>query len=95
MKYIRTYEDVDEDVDVPQIGDYVICEDDDTISFPIENYIGEIVDIENSVISNDIFYKIEYKDLEDWWYFYFKDILHFSSNKKDLEMYVNANKYNL
>ena len=42
MKYIRKYEELNNN-DEPQVGDYVICKDDvDELNFFIENNIGEV-----------------------------------------------------
>ena len=96
MKYIKTYE-FNNIKDEPQIGDYVVCNNERSIpsddEYPIEDFIGKIIGIERSSIK--VFYKIEFEDVEDWWYFYFQDILYFSSNKKDCETFITAKKYNL
>lgn len=90
MKHLKKFENYSE----PQIGDYVFC-----IVPPDEyepnQFIGKIEEIKDK---RTYPYRIKYKDEE------YKlscrrvnrsEIINFSKNKKDLEPYLYANKYNL
>ena len=84
----------------PQIGDYVICKDisSNRINEWIKNRIGKIEEIiEESSFSFVVEYLENPSDNNENYSRRFnrKEILHFSPNKEDLEMYINANKYNL
>lgn len=102
MKYIKLYESLDK----PQIGDYVICDD---VTIPqIINTIGRI---EKYYRYSNITYPYYIKfdddfmdslDSEELSYFENglrkmskNEIIHFSSNREDLETIINANRYNL
>jgi len=103
MKHLKTYESLS---DKPEIGDYVICEDEEIISNNtfrpfIKNNIGQIIEIDEKPPE----YNIKYENIpthllndyfyDDARYFYRKEIKYFSDNKEDLEILMNANKYNL
>lgn len=97
MKYIKTFEKLGE----PTIGDYVICVDKDYDDLEFNNFlatsIGKVVKYQYDQ------YYVEYDNppiyIEDTWgnpiRFILDEILHFSKNKEDLEIYVQANKYNI
>jgi hypothetical protein len=106
MKHIKYFENVYE----PQVGDYVICEEeysvDDAVDSFIKNTIGIIIDIK---YDKKYPYIVAYENIPDAIrkdYFTLEDfkrtrqmmreeIIHFSKNKEDLEYYIQANKYNL
>ena len=107
MKHIKIYENIDND---PKIGDYVICNEnlsyyDELVNF-LSNNVGRIV-LKNYTIVNVCFdYLVQYdyipKELDIYFYnssnlrpINIDDIIKFSENKEDLEMYINAKKYNL
>ena len=96
MKHIRVYENL---VDEPKVGDYAICRDHfgrvpvAIIDYNLENFIGEIIFFDEDDV--DLQYKIYYEDAGDWWWFYRDNIIYFSSNKEDLLIYIEANKYNI
>jgi len=64
MKYIKTYENINEDA--PQVDDYVICEeysDERELDIFLANNIGKIVDIEKNTYFagiKDIIYWVKY-----------------------------------
>jgi len=94
----------------PQIGDYVICEENlmtnatNRKRICISNNIGNIIDY-NPTINSDYKYMVYYENApEDLFWFNGKDkvrqmsrkeIIYYSKNKEDLEIYLDANKYNL
>ena len=100
MKYLKTFERNKN----PQIGDYVICQEydtnDDILKF-INNNIGVLVEINNDHFN----YLIEYENIPNNIISYFRhgnqrqmtlgEIIHCSDNKEDLELILNANKYNI
>ena len=105
MRYIKTYENID---DKPKLGDYVICNGDrlswctNEIKNFLSNNIGRIILIND----RDVNYLVQYdyipKELDIYFYnssnlrpINIDDIIKFSENKEDLEMYINAKKYNL
>jgi len=107
MKYIKQYESIN---NIPQVGDYILFEDSDLkkeISNFMSNNIGLIVSKE--LVLYD--YVVKYENVPDeltpyFSYAYLKygrncrgiersDIIYFSSNKEDLEIRLQANKYNL
>jgi hypothetical protein len=90
MKYLKTFENVNE----PEVGYFVIG---DHINFTwakniIKSNIGEIIKIDNN--SGEIPYNVSY-DNDNIFKLYDNEILHFSKNKEDLEIYIQVNKYNL
>ena len=106
MKYIKTYEDLNIYKE-PKIGDYVICTTNDTTSPGLKEFleqtIGKCINtnfnfliIEYQYVPNEILYtnfdlttgKIRRGVMKD-------DVLYYSPNKEELEIYLNANKYNL
>ena len=105
MKYIKTYEQNNNE---PQIGDYVICTDQnpEVSEFTLNN-VGKIV--KYILMNNDRFpYKVKYKNvpvkLIDKGYIFDNndirktsrdEIIHWSKNKKDLELILYTKKYNL
>ena len=72
--------------DSPQVGDYVL------VKFENLNRIGEIYAISNMWYLIEI--KIEGRRIA-LTNFHFNKIIAFSKNKKDLEFYIQAIKYNL
>jgi hypothetical protein len=95
----------------PQIGDYIICKDvgskfSDLISEFLSKNIGRVNDINGSEYP----YRVEYTNTppgeiieffgtmdDKRFYRVFNDneILYFSKNKEDLEIYLDISKYNL
>jgi len=106
MKYIKTYETLN---DFPKNGDYVICKNDylyvatdrDDLNNFLKNNIGQIVDIQNLKYSYIIKFNNVPTDIRDYFNtdylrgFTRREILHYSKNKKDLELFINVNKFNL
>lgn len=101
MKHIKPYERI------PKIGDYVII---DPYTHPIEveewilNHIGKIIGIDRDM------YIVQYDNIPKGWegHFSYNDgdegnirkthrfgIEHFAKTKKDLEIFVSQNKFNL
>jgi hypothetical protein len=106
MKHLKHFENINE----PEVGDYVMCENyvnsdlkilDD---FLLVN-IGIITNIHNQ--DKDYPYLIKFEKFPEELKAYtehnagsemlFKreEIVHFSKNKEDLYMYIQANKYNI
>lgn len=90
------------------IGYYVICKDDDfrhpVINDFVSNQIGYIED--KDIIDGDMSYSVQYKDIPQDirnWFSYRKGarvygnehILYWSKNRKELELILQAKKYNL
>ena len=109
MKHIKKYEHTieDEHIQLPQIGDYVICTDKHIASIDknfdefLKNNIGKII---KTPSHNKTSYDVKYRLIPNNVIIYFtnnirsfypKEILHHSPNKEDLELYVQANKYNI
>ena len=102
MKFIKNFENTN--INIPKVGDYVICQekkyDKSDISDFLKNNIGQIIcSFENSEL-----FSIKYSNIPDDLKFFFKkncrgmfinEIKYYSKNKKDLEIYITANKYNL
>jgi hypothetical protein len=103
MKHIKSFENIDQ----PQIGDYVECED-NTVLTPtllhsfISNNIGRI---ENILSLNNLYpYHIRYENIpnEINQYFYkgsrgfnIEDIIEFAKTPGDIAVKINSKKYNL
>jgi len=102
MKYLKTYEAIK---DKPQIGDYALCKPESgIIVYDIINKLHNFID--NNIGKNykNTFYNIRYNNIpeelknffyENTKYFHENDILQFSSNKEELEAYIQSKKYNL
>ena len=103
MKYLRTFENKRG----PQMGDYVICEEQyfsydehkNYFNF-LDNNIGIIVNRD----SGDGKFFVEYSNIpeeiksyfkEDITYFDIDEIVEWSDKKKDLELILNTRKYNI
>jgi hypothetical protein len=107
MKHLKTYK---QNTDEPQIGDYVIAVTyvADLSDF-VNNNIGKIIRQRQRkpglppIIEG--YYKIQYQNIppdikSDFFndnsrLFLKKNIIHFSKNKEDLEIYLDQNKYNI
>jgi len=120
MKYLKTYEDLDNN---PEIGDYVICEEADDINDILEladfekNNIGRVVDyrtvdntnptfdsistffnifVQYKNVPNEIYDDFDYhKRIANCRIFSKKEIKYCSKNKEDLEIILQANKFNI
>ena len=99
MKYIKTYE---ENIDSPQIGDYVITYFQQQAPANIENVVGKIINVDISP-SGNLIYDIEYMWINNkevgngriTLSHQKEDMIYWSKNKEDCEAYLSANKYNL
>ena len=105
MKYIKTFEGLNNKE--PKIGDYVICTTEDqtapglkefsehTIGKCIKNEIF-VVTIQYDYVPSEILYTNfdSTGKLPTRWMTK-DDILYFSPNKEDLEIYIDSDKYNL
>ena len=83
MKYIKNFESVNRS---PKIGDYVILKE-------ISSVIGRIIDISKSFT-----YYIKFignSNITDRRTFSTDELKYWSENKKELEIYINEQKYNL
>lgn len=88
MKYIRTYESNDQ----PQITDYVYCQYNERWSKDLDNYlnhnIGYLYEIKNQ------YYNVRFDD-HRLFKFTKEKILYWSKNKENVQLYIDATKYNL
>ena len=109
MKYIKTYENIDSEPKIGDYVICIDKgqDDEEFIDF-LSNNIGKIVSIGIKLyISYDYVVQYEYIPEEIAYYFHtynknknsrpmnINEIIEFSENKKDLEMYIDAKKYNL
>lgn len=81
----------------PQVDDYVIIGNEyqkynDTLVVEFFGKIGRVVKI---VITNKLYKVRDFDNDANALYFSRKEISHFSKNKEDLELIVNAGKFNL
>lgn len=105
MKHLRLYEDMGNEL---KVGDYVICSSGrpDIDKFLSTN-IGQCIEIGTDT-EPELPYKIKYPSLDPrhFNYKYFNgvegfrwmrkgDIVFFSSDRKDCEMYMDSGKYNI
>ena len=110
MKYIKTFENIDK----PEIGDYVIC-DVEKGMFPdlyefLKLHIGKVINIVESHEPYHVRFDVNREDIEDSISLYHKKIYNskkltiafnpmeikdFAKNKKELEIKINSDKYNL
>jgi hypothetical protein len=98
MKYLKLYEELNKE---PEINDYVIGrnirklpttgpdKDADEIDEYLKTHIGQIINIQHG---QD--FLVKYDDGNSWWFKKF-ELIHISKNKNDLEIYIEAEKYNL
>jgi len=111
MKYIKTYESVFiPNPGDPQIGDYVICidktTDDERLVNFINTHIGKIVISDRPMQEYD--YIVQYDNIPEIFIchefdfndhtarpMYKDEILYFSPDKKEMEIILQQNKYNL
>lgn len=100
MRYIKTYEYMEKR---PQVGEYVICEENSNIKeindFLSQN-IGKIVDIDGNKFevlynSSKIPNKISHNFYGGKRLMEIHEIIHHSYNIDDLESIIDGNKYNL
>jgi hypothetical protein len=100
MKYIKTFESKNK---TPEVGDYVICEDDfgnEIITNFISSTAGKIKKkLKGNLDSHT--YLVYYENAPNIGFrnscreMTLKDIIHFSKNKEDLEAILAAKKYNM
>lgn len=90
MKYIKTYENLEE----PQIGDFVVINVSHITNFKdfIENNVGKIIKTDAHI---NWPYEIQYDIIKKSIITSRKEILYFSKNKEDCEAYLASKKYNL
>ena len=92
MKYLKLYEENIENV--PEIGDYVICEEslDNITKEFISNNIGKIIGIDE--FGQYYIVKYDYNVMPEM-VMYLDEIIKFSKDRTELEEYLMAKKYNL
>jgi len=100
MKHLRKYENVKSKG--PSVGDFVICK-----SHTNSSYIGRKIDIFIKTNIGEIIaknwdeFEVKFDNvpelLNDYMIDHYRknEIEHYSKNKEDLEVYIDANKYNL
>jgi len=95
MKYIKTYENKLDDATVKE-GDYVVFNDDyvDEVSFVKKHYPYEVKYVAIDVYHNLIAY-IDCDDGEEKSFKAINSSVYKKISKKDAEILLNANKYNL
>lgn len=101
MKYIKAYEKLNQ----PTLGHYVLVktQPDSKNKWWVEKQIGKIVDIDtiyNSQHNDNYELGVEFvnpdrNDGKNIWWTNRDNIIKFSKNKEDLEIFVDINKYNL
>ena len=119
MKYIKTYEGLKK----PEIGDYVVCEEDVDELTPKKDYIDVHNFTSNNVgvyvihknnTNNDFHYVIKYENIPEELEIDFMDddtdnyneftscrrmslgeIVYWSKDKEDCEVYLSTKKYNI
>ena len=108
MNHLQIYEKFFENTKRLNIGDFVICKNEDPLTPKnirefIENTIGKYIEY-NEDDGVDFRYIIKYDkptkefiEYENGFEYYCSrnEILYFSKNKKDLELILNSKKYNL
>ena len=93
-----------ENINQPQIGDYVICKDDyyDKLNEYLSKNIGEIIG--KNKITNIYFVKFDempqiinkfYFNSDNERGFIQKDIIYWNKDKSELEVTLNSKKYNI
>ena len=106
MKHLHYYEHTIEDdyyTQTPQNGDYVICKEnmnDENFDNFLENNIGIITETPMHFETYEVKFDNIPQNLKGYFFnkersFYIEQIIHFAKNKEDLELYIQANKYNL
>ena len=95
MKYIKLFEELNE----PQIGDYVVCDvDEDEVDLYnfLQNHIGCIDRSYQGEKEFDYYVKFtEEINTKDEVAFKKDEIIFWSKNIEDCEIFLNAKKYNL
>ena len=81
MRFIKTYEEINQ-TDMPQVGDYLMD----------KNNTSRIGIIRKHEFS---YYTVDYLDKMVSYFVDDNEVLYWSSNKEDLEPFLNAYKYNL
>lgn len=93
MKYIKKFENIKKE---PEKGDYVVVKfkksEPPEIAKTLEKYIGKI---DNILFTKHITLSYNVKFGTTYWWIDRDDVLDWSKNKKDLEHYIQANKYNI
>ena len=100
---ITKFKIYEENIDEPQIGDYVICseKDNQTLDKRLKTQIGKIIRFVNNDLPN--IYLVQFEKIPSIFHHYdtncrsmaLDEILYHSKNKEDLEHILKANKYNL
>jgi len=107
MKYLKKFENLDE----PQVGDYVVCSviittgvKDELIKY-MNNNIGKIIKKEDRTKQQYYVYYEYYENApvdlfvryisENYWWFDKNEILYYSKNKEECEVYLDTKKYNI
>ena len=102
MKYLKRFENVNK----PEVGDYVIAVDNSVSNKYIEffksnigkiNYINDWTNVVDFTVEydHDEIIKANVNLDNGCFTFFLSEILARSKNKDDLELYMNAHKYNL
>ena len=105
MKYLKRFETVHTK---PKVGDYVICEEDEEstlsdIKLIINNNVGKVVSYDsNNKYQYDVLYDVDIPEKIESQFIYGNqrqmkthEIIYWADNKEELEVILNANKYNL
>ena len=95
MKHLKTYDD---NINEPEIGDFVYCEVENGNYNP-SNFIGVLLS-NNKNERKKYPYRVQYKinnnsDTHENRLIKKDELVDFSKNEKDLDVYKNINKYNL
>ena len=91
----KIYEQIKEE---PRVGDYVVVNNNTLRFIGLGQHTGKICNVTSSNtgnVKNGAIYQIEIDPKLGSWWFDSEDIVAYSKNKKDLEIYIDTNKYNL
>ena len=93
MKYIKSFEKLN--YWKPDKGDYVICGGENTSNIKFSEFIPNHIGILVNHLSNQYRIDYDYIDPDTIYLTNLKDILYWSSDKKELEEILIANKFNI
>jgi hypothetical protein len=91
MKHIKTYEELN--IDEPQVGDYILVEDNFLSSY-IKDFLENNIGIIKNITPTNI-YQCKYPNNDGNWRLNKSQIKYWSKNRESLEDILATNKYNL
>lgn len=93
MKYLKTYEELNNSSEYPEVGDYVIVDSDRDVLKNRTHQIAKIIRINDNMMLT-YRYEIRYDDGEEI-YIGANEFAFCSDDKDELEAVLQSNKYNL